>query len=418
VGTCGLALSLLASITGCGAVLGLDLEGYTAREGAGGAASSTSTTPTHAGGGASAGGGGASTSGSGTNAGGAGGAVAGGGAGGTVAAGGAGGAPGSGGAGGAGGAAVGGAGGGGAGGSGPVPGRSCAAGLDCGGISCCDVQVVPAASFPMGRSVAGTDAFGGGDADEQPEHTATIGAFALDTFEVTLGRFRVFVEQYDGTPPAVGAGAHPAIAGSGWRAAWNAELPASQVDLVAALRCSPGYEAWTTYPSGGRDRFAVSCVSWYVAFAFCAWDGGRLPTEAEWELAAAGGAEDRLYPWGAIAPDAKVATFGCQAGGTPGACAPTDVVAVGSSSAGRGLFGHLDLAGGVHEWVLDAYDDAFYAVGPCADCAKVPSGAEYRVRRGGGWSSPAPSLRAAAREGVAPTTRGAELGVRCARDAG
>jgi formylglycine-generating enzyme required for sulfatase activity len=70
----------------------------------------------------------------------------------------------------------------------------------------------------MGRSTNGTDAYPGGNANELPEHMATVATFAFDSFEVTVGRFRRFVSVYDATPPAAGVGAHPLIANSGWQA--------------------------------------------------------------------------------------------------------------------------------------------------------------------------------------------------------
>ncbi len=55
------------------------------------------------------------------------------------------------------------------------------------------------------------------------------------------------------------------------------------------------------YPGGApgtNETYAINCMTWYEAFAFWVWAGGRLPIEAEWEYAAAGGDENRLYPWG------------------------------------------------------------------------------------------------------------------------
>jgi hypothetical protein len=108
--------------------------------------------------------------------------------------------------------------------SGPEHGAppSCGTGLACaGGVDCCESPVVPGGTFPMGRSVGGSDACPPGldicgGTNEQPEHPVTVSSFALDTFEVTVGRWRTFVNAYTGKPPAAGAGAHPLIGGSGW----------------------------------------------------------------------------------------------------------------------------------------------------------------------------------------------------------
>jgi formylglycine-generating enzyme required for sulfatase activity len=265
----------------------------------------------------------------------------------------------------------------------------------------------------MGRSAAGGDACPPGatcDADEQPEHDATVSSFALDTFEVTVGRFRTFVNAYNGTPPAAGAGAHPLIAGSGWLAAWNTSLPASQAALKTNLACKAGEQTWTDTP-GANEAYAINCVSWYEAFAFCAWDGGRLPTEAEWEYAAAGGSENRLYPWGSTDPTSDyLASWWRGGSGSP-------FVAVGSYPLGNGRWGHRDLAGGVWEWNFDEYDSTWYSGGgsACNDCARVgnfPS----RVTRGGNWRYGAEYLRAADRYGpFAPEERSPYVGFRCAR---
>jgi len=300
------------------------------------------------------------------------------------------------------------AGGGGAGGSGAQS-QSCNAGLQCADISCCDAIEVPGASFMMGRSLAGTDAYASGSNDELPEHAVSVSSFRLETLEVTVGRFRTFVAAFDGTPPLAGAGANPLIPDSGWRDEWVDSLAASQQELIQGLRCTGTDYTWTDDP-GAHENMAMNCVSWFEAFAFCAWDGGRLPTEAEWEDAAAGGAQNLLYPWGIDAPsvsEPRANYFGSDA---------SPLIEVGSHPAGNGAWGHRDLAGGMWEWVLDWYNAAWYMGGgaTCDDCANINDDT-IRVLRGGSWSTGADSLRAAARLGVDPTSRDINVGFRCAR---
>ena len=96
----------------------------------------------------------------------------------------------------------------------------------------------------MGRSEAGSDAYSGGYPREQPEHDATVSAFSLDKYEVTVGRFRRFLNAYEG-PPTFDQGGHPAIPLSGWRTDWNVDMPADKAELAASLQCDE-FATWTT----------------------------------------------------------------------------------------------------------------------------------------------------------------------------
>src|SRR6185503_8188479 len=109
---------------------------------------------------------------------------------------------------------------------------------------------------------------------------------------ITVGRFRAFVEAYPGSKPKPGNGAHPLITGSGWDMMWDGSLPSDKAALTMALKCDSTYATWTDAP-GVNENLPMNCITWYDAFAFCAWDKGRLPTEAEWNYAAAGGGEQR-----------------------------------------------------------------------------------------------------------------------------
>jgi formylglycine-generating enzyme required for sulfatase activity len=237
---------------------------------------------------------------------------------------------------------------------------------------------------------------------------------------VTVARLRAFVEAGFGTqakPPTAGSGAHPRLPGSGWDAAWNSNLPASTAELESKLQCFL-VPTWTHAP-GANDRRAATCVSWYVAFAFCAWDGGRLPTEAEWSLAAGGGSEDRIYPWSQsdVIDATRASYFDIDRGIYTGSGSMTRsvdaIIEVGTKPAGNSKWGNADLAGNVSEWMLDYYAPSISM--PCNDCANLTPSA-HRVVRGGAFNSVAADLSNHIEADLSPETMSDPTGIRCARD--
>jgi len=212
-----------------------------------------------------------------------------------------------------------------------------------------------------------------------------------------------------------GDGAHPNIAGSGWDTAWTAKLPADTSALIAAVNCDPTLQTWTDVPSAHESR-PIVCINWYEAMAFCAWDGGFLPTEAEWNYVATGGDEQRAYPWshppGFLGIDSTRVSFECSGDGVTG-CTVTDLMVVGTKPSGDSRWGQSDLAGNVWEWTLDWYTNP-YSQNPCVDCANLTP-AVSRVIRGGSFLYGAPDLRAGRRNRLDPETAGHDIGARCAR---
>jgi formylglycine-generating enzyme required for sulfatase activity len=276
------------------------------------------------------------------------------------------------------------------------------------------LRVIPGGVYYRSYDLAGDPSSG------DKSFPATVSSFRLDKYEVTVQRFRAFVAEGMGTQashPAMGSGAHANIAASGWEAGWNASLVPDVTTLVADIKCDPVLQTWTDPPAANEDR-PMNCITWYEAMAFCVWDGGYLPTEAEWNYAAAGGDQQRAYPWSAsaapLALDSTYASYSdgstCVGDGMSG-CALTDLVPVGTKPAGNGRWGHADMAGSVLEWTLDW--SASYAT-PCTDCAEfVPSSA--RITRGGAFATPAASLRTGFRQNTGPLRRSSSIGVRCAR---
>ena len=258
---------------------------------------------------------------------------------------------------------------------------------------------------------------------------ATLSDFALDRFEVTVGRFRAFVTAWvGGYRPPKGAGTHSAVHGgsglvvgpstdaavsfeTGWDTAWAAKLATTLDDWNGRL--VGGSCMWTTTP-GSNEALPITCVTWYEAYAFAIWDGGHLPTRAEWTYAAAGGAQQRVLPWSSprtsLASDCSYANYqGATAGKDPCVGAPTRVGFF--SPKGDGTYGQADLAGNVAEWVLDPYVQSPPA--PCDDCVAAPADAN-RVTENGDFRMPLPGIVIGAVESESPDVRSPFIGFRVA----
>ena len=282
-----------------------------------------------------------------------------------------------------------------------------------GNENCCDSPLVPGGQYNRSYDVAADGNSG------NVNFPATISSFRLDKYEVTVQRFRKFVEAGKGTranPPEAASGAHPSVTGSGWDSAWNVNLPADTTSLVDQLKC--GLDTWT----GGNELRPINCITWYEAMAFCIWDGGYLASEAEWNYAAAGGAEQRAYPWSSPASSlvvnptysSYVDNQNCVGDNMTG-CTLADILPVGTRSPGNARYGQADLGGNIYEWVLD-YDGAYPL--PCTDCINLTPGSfSFRSYRGGAWDFAPIYMRSGRRQNDGPTIIRNFLGIRCARPA-
>jgi len=253
----------------------------------------------------------------------------------------------------------------------------------------------PSAAFPADVLVAGGSFVMGTDTEpwaydnERPAHTERIDAFRIDTTAVTNGAYARFVEAGGYDDPACWTEA-------GW--AWRTE---------AGVRAP---QFWTRTADGGwaRRRFGrvepipgdepVQHVCWYEADAYARWTGSRLPTEAEWELAARGSpaATANLWREGAHRFAPSPVTAGCD------------------RASGCGASGML---GDVWEWTASDFTPypGFRAF-PYREYSEVFFGSEYKVLRGGSWATHPSAARTTFRNWDYPIRRQIFAGFRCARD--
>jgi formylglycine-generating enzyme required for sulfatase activity len=231
----------------------------------------------------------------------------------------------------------------------------------------------------------------GGEEDEHPAHTVTLAAFFLDRTEVS-------------------------------NAKWS--------ECVAAKACRPKSDlVRSKHPDFDGPNQPVSGISWDDAKGYCAWRGKRLPREAEFEKAARD-TDDRRFAWGNEPPTHDKAVF---------SAARTEDV--GTHPAGRGPYGHDDLAGNVWEWMEDEYDPYAYrrasaGEGQPGSCAEImaaleelrrthqqgftgtnpiPDECEHSIR-GGAYNYDPHGLRVTNRVHHPGRYRIPMLGLRCAKD--
>lgn len=271
---------------------------------------------------------------------------------------------------------------------------------------------LPSGSFAMG------DAFGEGyiDDGELPVHEVWLDSFSIDIAPVTNRRFGAFID-------ATGYSTLAERAGS---SAVFHLFVSDPVDVIATSRSAGWWRfvrgADWRHPFGRSSSIEslgdhpVTHLAFEDAVAYCLWAGRRLPTEAEWEYAARGGAASNRYAWGDELTPAGEHRCNIWQGDFPGVNTAQDGFAATSpvgSFAPNG-FGLLDVAGNVWEWCQDWFAvDAYERSEPRNPFG--PDDGDFRVMRGGSHlchDSYCNRYRVAARSSSAPDSSAGNLGFR------
>lgn len=236
-----------------------------------------------------------------------------------------------------------------------------------------------------------------------------LAAFYIDRLEVTNEQYAQFLA--DVKAQGDGAWRHPQQPPdkkSHVPSLWE-KSEVEQYLLPADRRTADFWKGPLTAP-----RHPVVGVDWFDAYAYAAWAGKRLPTEAEWERAARG-TDGRPYPWGDAPPEQRLTFRANYFSSFMGADGYKLTAPVGTFPDSASPAGCLNMAGNVSEWCAD-----FYAPLPedrrLTD-PKGPAAGTDRVVKGGAWNLSAASLRTYSRMRMSPTGRQAGVGFRCAQDA-
>ena len=234
--------------------------------------------------------------------------------------------------------------------------------------------VIPAGTFTRGCTLEI-----GCAARELPARAIAVSEFAIDRFEVTVADYRACVTAGDCATPPTG------------------------------LDCN--------YYETDREQHPMNCVTWDEARTFCEAQQKRLPTEAEWELAARGTDDMRIYPWGDEPATCDRANhFSITDSQSCGIMSMPTTTRVGSLPNGASPNMVLDMSGNVFEWVSDWYDADYFEISPDTDPRGPAQGdGGQRVVRGGSFVSTSFFVYAYSRLGVDPGLADRENGFRCAR---
>jgi formylglycine-generating enzyme required for sulfatase activity len=221
---------------------------------------------------------------------------------------------------------------------------------------------------------------------ESPVHDVALDAFAIDAYAVSNERFAAFVDA---------TGFETDAERYGWSFVFGGLLPDDFPETRGVVD-APWWRqvegaSWRRPegpPSVVDDRadHPVVHVSWNDAVAYCAWSGTRLPTEAEWELAARGGTAGAAFPWGDdLEPDGEhrmnvfQGTFPGENTAADGylGTAPVDAFAANG-------YGLHNVTGNVWEWCADWFDAGYYRASPRVN-PDGPQRGDRRVQRGGSY---------------------------------
>ncbi|MCA9570159.1 MAG: formylglycine-generating enzyme family protein [Myxococcales bacterium] len=254
-------------------------------------------------------------------------------------------------------------------------------------LDMCFVEI-PGGTFTMGVQATDPDAPGhdpDAEPHEGPPHRVDLGAYWITETEVIVGAYRMCVE-----------------AGG-----------CSEDEVSTAGGFSTYYPVAEAFDPQ-QDTMPVNSVSWQGAADFCAWIGGRLPTEAEWEFAARG-PEARRWPWGSE-PHCAVPNsddpFHRLRDAFVDHCAQDGPVRA-RALPNKSPFGVIGMAGNLWEWTADWYADDAYTQHSRRD-PTGPSSGDRRAQRGGGWTTTTPTeIRATVRGGLAPDAQLNDVGFRC-----
>lgn len=234
--------------------------------------------------------------------------------------------------------------------------------------------VIPAGFFTMGSEERPT---------ESPVHEIYLDTYLIDKYPVTNAQYTRFLEYIQKT---------------GDHSKCHADEPPGK-DHTPKDWQNPKYKKYSEF-----DDCPVILIDWWDAWAYAAWAGKALPSEAQWEKAARG-TDARKYPWGSQEANKDLANYNNNFGCT---------TRVKNFPQGASAFGCMDMAGNVWEWCIDTYDKDFYRESPTENPACLRN-KPARSLRGGSWNDGQASLRTSARGCWINMVRYAYIGFRCVR---